>query len=321
MGKVTVDSEKCKECMLCADVCDQGLLKKSANFNAAGYYPVEPVDSDECNGCGLCATMCPEAALEVTVERKGKTRTVASRPEILYDVPTTYCPGCSHGVVHRVIGEVLDDFGVQEKVIGVTPIGCSIFIYKMFNVDYCEGAHGRAPAVATGMKRVQPDSVVFTYQGDGDIGAIGIAEIIHAASRNENFTVIFVNNGNYGMTGGQMAPTTLLDQVTTSTPYGRKSSEGYPMKMCEMLATLEGNLYLARGAADTPKNIRKTKRYIKQAFQNQIDNKGFSMVEILGTCPANWRKSPQDSIKFVQDVMIPYFPLGELRTIGGDSND
>jgi 2-oxoglutarate/2-oxoacid ferredoxin oxidoreductase subunit beta len=321
MGKVSVDHEKCKACMLCTAVCRQDLLKTGEHFNSSGYTPVNSVDDEECTGCGLCALMCPEAALEVSIQKNGTQKIVARRPEVLFDVATTYCPGCSHGIVHRLIAEIIDELGIQDQMIGVTSIGCSIFIYKNFNIDYCEGAHGRAPAVATGVKRVYPEKVVFTYQGDGDIAAIGTSEIIHAAARNENFTVIFVNNGNYGMTGGQMAPTTLLGEKTTSTPQGRKPSEGFPIKVCELLSTLEGSLYIARGAVNDPKNVRQTKKYIKKAFQYQMENKGFSMVEILGTCPSNWKKGPLESVAFLEQKMIPFFPLGEKRILEGDNND
>ena len=321
MGKVSVDQEKCKACMLCAQVCKQDLIKTGEDFNSSGYTPILSLDDENCTGCGLCAVMCPESALEVSLQKKGSEKIIAKRPEVLFDVTTSYCPGCSHGIVHRLIAETIDELGIQEQMIGVTSIGCSIFIYKNFNIDYCEGAHGRAPAVATGVKRVFPDKTVFTYQGDGDIAAIGTSEIIHAAARNENFTVIFVNNGNYGMTGGQMAPTTLMGERTTSTPRGRQPSDGFPIRVCELLSTLDGQLYIARSSVNDPKNVRQTKKYIKKAFQYQLDKKGFSIVEILGICPANWKKGPIDSVAFLEQNMIPHFPLGEMRIPEGESHD
>ncbi|EJO5348534.1 2-oxoglutarate oxidoreductase [Clostridium botulinum] len=232
-------------------------------------------------------------------------------PKALLDVPTHYCPGCTHGVIHKLVGEVIDELGVLDKTIGVAPVGCSVLAYNYFTCDMFEAAHGRAPAVATGIKRANPDSVVFTYQGDGDLAAIGTAEIVHVATRGENITTIFVNNCIYGMTGGQMAPTTLPGQVTETTPYGRDTSyAGFPVRVAEMLSTLTGACYVERVAVNTVPNILKAKKAIKKAFQNQIDKKGFSLVEVLSICPTNWGLTPQESMQWLKENMIPYYPLG-----------
>lgn len=240
---------------------------------------------------------------------------VFSKPESLTSKPTIYCPGCGHGIIHRLVAEVIDEFGVRERTIGVAPVGCAVFAYYYFNFDVTEAAHGRTPAVATGIKRVLPENVVFSYQGDGDLAAIGTNEIIHVANRSERITVIFVNNANYGMTGGQMAPTTLLGQKTTTTLMGRDAlRDGYPLRVCELLSSLEGAVYLARVSLHNPKEIRRTKEAIRQAFKIQIDNLGFSLVEILSMCPINWGVSPVESLKWIEEKMIPYFPLGEFKT-------
>ncbi|ENK0839063.1 thiamine pyrophosphate-dependent enzyme [Clostridium botulinum] len=232
-------------------------------------------------------------------------------PKALMDVPTHYCPGCTHGVIHKLVGEVIDELGVLDKTIGVAPVGCSVLAYNYFACDMFEAAHGRAPAVATGIKRANPDSVVFTYQGDGDLAAIGTAEIVHIATRGENITTIFVNNCIYGMTGGQMAPTTLPGQVTETTPYGRDTSyAGFPIRVAEMISTLTGACYVERVAVNTVPNILKAKKAIKKAFQNQIDKKGFSLVEVLSICPTNWGLTPQESMEWLRENMIPYYPLG-----------
>ncbi len=236
---------------------------------------------------------------------------VFKRPHALCDVPLHYCPGCTHGIVHRLVAEVLDELGIEGKTIGVAPVGCAVFAYNYFNCDMQEAAHGRAPAVATGIKRVHPDKVVFTYQGDGDLAAIGTAETVHAAARGENITIIFINNAIYGMTGGQMAPTTLPGQVTQTSPYGRDTAtQGFPIRVSEMLSTTSGAAYIERVSVDCVKNINRAKKAIKKAFQTQIDKKGFSMVEVLSACPTNWGLSPEESIKWLQDNMIPYYPLG-----------
>jgi 2-oxoglutarate/2-oxoacid ferredoxin oxidoreductase subunit beta len=242
---------------------------------------------------------------------------VFGRPQSLQDVPTHYCPGCHHGIIHRLVAEVIDELGVQDKTVGVVPVGCSVLAYDYFNVDTQEAAHGRAPAVATGIKRVLPENVVFTYQGDGDLASIGAAEIVHAAARSEKITVVFVNNAIYGMTGGQMAPTTLVNQVTNTSPLGRNSdTAGFPIRVSEMLSTLEGAKYIARVAVNTPANIHKAKAAIKKAFEIQIQGIGFAMVEVLSTCPTNWGVTPIEAIAWLEENMIPYYPLGEFKTPG-----
>ncbi len=241
-------------------------------------------------------------------------QTVYSRPQSLTQVVTHYCPGCTHGVIHRLIAEVLDELDIRDKTIGVAPVGCSVFAYNYFDCDFAEAAHGRAPAMATGIKRVHPERVVFTYQGDGDLAAIGTAEIVHAATRGENLTVIFVNNAVYGMTGGQMAPTTLPGMKTTSSPRGRDvETMGFPVKAAEMLSTLSGASYIVRRSVHDPGHINQTKKAIKKAFQVQMNEMGFSMVEILSSCPVNWDKTPMEALNFVKDVMIPYYPLGDYK--------
>lgn len=233
----------------------------------------------------------------------------------LTDKQFHYCPGCTHGIIHRLVGEVLEELGVQGDTIGVAPVGCSVFAYDYFNCDMQEAAHGRAPAVATGIKRVHPDKVVFTYQGDGDLASIGAAEIVHAAARGEKITTIFVNNAIYGMTGGQMAPTTLVGQKATTSPYGRDASHvGMPIRVSEMLATLDGAVYVERVSSHSPAHIRKAKKAIKKAFEIQLSGKGFSIVEVLSTCPTNWGITPVESLKWLEDNMIPYYPLGNLKT-------
>ena len=239
---------------------------------------------------------------------------VYGRPESLTKLDTHYCPGCTHGTIHRLVAEVLDELGVREKTLAVAPVGCAVLAYHYFEVDIAEAAHGRAPAMATGMKRVSPDKVVFTYQGDGDLASIGTNEIIHAANRGELFTTVFVNNAIYGMTGGQMAPTTLPGQVTTSSPLGRSvQNDGYPMLMAEMLGALPGAAYVSRQAVLDPKGIRKAKKALKLAFQAQIAGLGFTMVEILSTCPVNWHLKPDEALVWAQDNMVPYFPLGDKK--------
>ncbi len=241
---------------------------------------------------------------------------VYQRPESLTEVSTHYCPGCTHGVAHRLVAEVLDEMGVREKTVGVAPVGCSVFAYNYFNCDFVEAAHGRAPAMATGIKRVLPDRVVFTYQGDGDLASIGMAEIMHTAARGENITVIFINNAIYGMTGGQMAPTTLPGQKTTSSPGGRDVEEmGYPIRMAEILSTLDGSGYVVRRSLHDPKNIRQAKKAIRLAFEAQARGLGFSMVEILSTCPTNWGLSPLQALEWVREYMIPVYPLGDYKVI------
>ena len=238
---------------------------------------------------------------------------VAQKPESLTDAPFHYCPGCTHGIIHRLVAECLDELNIREQTIGICPVGCAVLAYDYFNCDMLEAAHGRAPAIATGIKRVLPDRFVFTYQGDGDLASIGMAEIVHASARGESITVIFVNNAIYGMTGGQMAPTTLLGQVTTTSPYGRSAAEtGYPLKMAELLAQNQGSAYICRTAVNNPANVIRTKKSIKKALQMQMQKKGFTMVEILSTCPTNWGLSPLEALTWLEENMIPYYPLGEF---------
>lgn len=239
---------------------------------------------------------------------------VFERPHTLADVPMHYCPGCTHGIVHRLVAEVIDELGVEGKAVGVASVGCSVMSYDYFNCDMVQAPHGRAPAVATGIKRAKPENVVFTYQGDGDLAAIGTAETIHSATRGENITVIFINNAIYGMTGGQMAPTTLPNMVTQTTPYGRDvNTAGYPIRVCEMLSTLDGVALAQRVTVDCVKNVINAKKAIKKAFQNQIEGKGFSIVEVVSTCPTNWGMSPFEAIQWLRDNMLPYYPLGVYK--------
>ncbi|NLC44921.1 MAG: hypothetical protein GX783_11670 [Clostridiales bacterium] len=241
---------------------------------------------------------------------------VFQKPQSLTDKPMHYCPGCTHGIVHRLVAEAMDELNIREDTIGISPVGCAVFADEYFNCDMQQAAHGRAPAVATGVKRVHPDKVVFTYQGDGDLTSIGAAEIVHAANRGEKITTIFINNAIYGMTGGQMAPTSLLGQVTTTSPYGRKAeTEGYPMRMSEMLATLEGVAYIERVSVHDIKHIRQAKKAIKKAFEYQIAGKGFAMIEVLSTCPTNWGMTPKESLDWVVDNMFPYYPLGVKKEV------
>jgi len=240
--------------------------------------------------------------------------TVYKRPETFTDATTHYCPGCTHGVAHRLIAEVLEEMNLQEKTIGVASVGCSVFAYNYFDCDFVEAPHGRAPAMATGIKRVLPDRVVFTYQGDGDLASIGMAEIVHATARGENITVFFINNANYGMTGGQMAPTTLPGQKTTTTPAGRDTEQsGFPIRTAEMLATLDGAGYIVRRSLHDPKNIRKAKKAVRMAFEAQVRGLGFSMVELLSTCPTNWGLNPIESLRWVEEHMLPVYPLEDFK--------
>jgi 2-oxoglutarate ferredoxin oxidoreductase subunit beta len=239
---------------------------------------------------------------------------IFSRTEALYDVPTHYCPGCGHGIAHRLVAQVIDQLGIREKTIGIAPVGCAVVAYDYWNFDCSEAAHGRALAVATAIKRVRPQNIVFTYQGDGDLAAIGTNETIHAASRGENLTVIFINNAVYGMTGGQMAPTTLLGQKTSTSIDGRdREKHGYPLKISEMLALLPGVHYIERVSLHNPQEVLKTKRAIRQAFENQINNSGFSLVEILSPCPTYWGLNPKESLDWIRDYMQKEFPLGRIK--------
>lgn len=242
---------------------------------------------------------------------------VFERPKALSDVVLHYCPGCTHGIIHRLIAETLDELEITGKTIGVAPVGCAVFAYNYFECDMVEAAHGRAPAVATGLKRARPENIVFTYQGDGDLAAIGTAEAVHSAARGENITVIFVNNAIYGMTGGQMAPTSMPGQVTQTSPYGRDvETAGYPVRVCEMLSTLDGVQLAQRVAVNSVKNVREAKKAIKKAFENQIAGKGFSIVEVLSTCPTNWGLEPNEALGWLEKNMIPYYPLGVYKDRG-----
>ena len=239
---------------------------------------------------------------------------VFERPPSLTQTSFRYCPGCGHSLIHRLIAESVDTLGLRERVIGIAPIGCAVFAYDYFNFDVLEVAHGRPPAAATAMKRVLPDRIIFSYQGDGDLAAIGTAEIVHAAARGDNFSVFFVNNATYGMTGGQMAPTTVLGQKTTTTPKGRDSVlAGYPLRVSEMLATIEGAAFIARTSVDSPKNLVKTKTLIEKAFRYQIEKKGFSLIEILSPCPTDWGLSPTDALQWIREQMMTAFPLGVFK--------
>jgi len=235
-------------------------------------------------------------------------------PKTLIDTPTHYCPGCGHGIVHRLIAEIIDEMDIREKTIGLAPVGCAVLAYNYLDIDMCEAAHGRPPAVATGIKRVHPDNVVFSYQGDGDLAAIGTAEIIHTANRSENITVIFVNNAVYGMTNGQMAPTTLINQKTLTTPQGRnEKDDGYPLKICELLSVIGGSRFIARTSITSPKNVIKTKQLLEKGFKTQIQEKGFSLIEVLSPCPVYWRMTPPESLKFIDEEMTATFPLGVFK--------
>ena len=241
---------------------------------------------------------------------------VYTRPESLTTLTTHYCPGCTHGTAHRLVAEVLDEMGIREKAIGVAPVGCSVFAYDYFNHDFVEAAHGRAPAMATGIKRVRPENTVYTYQGDGDLASIGMAEIVHAAIRGENITVIFINNAIYGMTGGQMAPTTLPGMVTTSSPGGRDvEMMGYPVRMAEMLSTIDGTSYSVRRSLHNPANVRKSKKAIRRAFEVQEQGMGFAIVELLSSCPTNLKFTPSQALDFIEEQMVPYYPLGDYKVL------
>ncbi len=247
---------------------------------------------------------------------------VFKRPHALADMTMHYCPGCTHGIVHRLVAETMDELGIEGNTVGIAPVGCSVMAYNYFNCDMVEAAHGRAPAVATGIKRANPENIVFTYQGDGDLASIGMAETVHAAARNENITVIFINNAIYGMTGGQMAPTSLPGQVTQTSPYGRDTAHcGFPVRVSEMLSQLEGPQYIERVAVTSVAGIRKAKKAILKAFQNQIDGKGFSLVEVISTCPTNWGMTPEKAMQWANENMLPYYPLGVYRDRDAESKE
>jgi len=238
-----------------------------------------------------------------------------SKPAVLSDTMTHYCPGCTHGIVHRLVAEAIDELGIQDRTVGIAPVGCAVLAYNYFNCDFQEAAHGRAPAMATGIKRVRPDLIVFTYQGDGDLASIGMGEIIHAANRGEKFTTIFINNAIYGMTGGQMAPTTMPGQRASTAPAGRDTDQtGMPIKMANLLGGLVTPAYVTRQAVLKPQQINKTKKAIKQAFQYQVEGKCFSFVEVISTCPTNWGLTPLDSLKWAEETLLPYYELGDVKT-------
>lgn len=242
--------------------------------------------------------------------------TVFERPQSLTDTQFSYCPGCTHGIVHRLVAETLDELGIEGTTVGVAPVGCSVLAYEFFACDMVQAAHGRAPAVATALKRAMPDNVVFTYQGDGDLASIGMGETVHSASRGENITVIFINNAIYGMTGGQMAPTSLLGQVTQTSPYGRNAAtEGYPIRVSELLATLDGVALAERVTVDTPRNVRAAKKSIKKAFEYQIEGVGYTIIEVVSTCPTNWGLSPTEALVWMRENMLPQYPLGVYRDV------
>ena len=242
--------------------------------------------------------------------------TVFQKPHTLTDAPFHYCPGCTHGIIHRLVAEVIDELGIEGNTVGIAPVGCSVFAYNYFNCDMIEAPHGRAPAVATGVKRANPELTVFTYQGDGDLAAIGTAETVHVGARGENITIIFVNNAIYGMTGGQMAPTTLLGQVTTTSPYGRiREIQGNPIRVCEMVSTLDGVAYAERVSVDCVKNVVNAKKAIKKGFMMQQEKKGLSIIEVLSTCPTNWGLSPEKAIDWLRENMIEHYPLGVYKDI------
>ena len=237
----------------------------------------------------------------------------------LTDTPLSYCPGCTHGIVHKLVAENIVEMDLLGNTVGVAPVGCTVLNYNFFNWDVVQAPHGRAPAVATGLRRALPDRFIYTYQGDGDLAAIGTAETVHAAARGENISIVFVNNAIYGMTGGQMAPTTMPGQVTQTSPYGRDVSyAGYPIRICELLQSLDGVCYLERVAVNSVPNIKKAKKAIRKAFQNQVDKKGFSLVEVISTCPTNWGVSPVDALKWLEEKMLPYYPLGVYKDCGGE---
>ena len=239
---------------------------------------------------------------------------VFDKPHALTDAPFHYCPGCTHGIVHRLVAEVIDELGIEGKTVGIAPVGCSVLAYNYFNCDMIEASHGRAPAVATGVKRAEPDNIVFTYQGDGDLASIGMAETVHSAARNENITVIFINNAIYGMTGGQMAPTTLVGMKSSTCPYGRDVElHGYPLKITEIAAQLEGTAYVTRQSVQSVPAIRKAKKAIRKAFENSMNGKGSNLVEIVSTCSSGWKMTPEKSNKWMEEHMFPFYPLGDLK--------
>jgi 2-oxoglutarate ferredoxin oxidoreductase subunit beta len=310
MSSVLVEKDRCKGCGLCVHACPSHVLAMSHEINARGYFYPVVEHPDDCDGCRHCALVCPDLA--VRVEARGKS---TARPEALTDHPMHYCPGCDHGVIHRLVAEAVDGLGVRERTVGVIPVGCSVLADAYFNCDVQAASHGRAMAVATGVKRARPDLVVFSYQGDGDLASIGMAETIHTANRGEKITVLFVNNAIYGMTGGQMAPTTLPGQVASTCPTGRDVAQvGYPIRVVELLKELKTPAYLARVSMHEPKAILQARKAIRTAFQHQLTGTCFSLVEILSACPTGWGLAPHEASGWLAEQMIPYYPLGEFKT-------
>jgi len=315
MPRIEIDEARCKGCGRCVVHCPRGLIEYSTELNDRGYqYVIYKGDVEACTGCTLCAVVCPDQGIEVWNKRDKQT---FQNTTGLTERMTHYCPGCTHGVIHRIIAEVLDELGLLERTIGIAPVGCSVLAYEYFNLDMFEAAHGRAPAVATGAKRARPESIVFTYQGDGDLASIGGNNILHAANRGEKITVIFVNNAIYGMTGGQMAPTTMPGQRTSTSPFGRDVEDtGHPLRVAELLAGLATPGFIARGSSHDGKHSLQLKKLIKRAFEYQRDNTCFSLSEVLSTCPTNWGLSPTESEDFVANTMVPYYPLGVMKEPG-----
>jgi 2-oxoglutarate ferredoxin oxidoreductase subunit beta len=312
MARIAIEEVRCKGCGRCVVACPKGLLEISTELNEKGYQvAVFTGVPEDCTGCTLCAVTCPDQGIEVWNHRDKQTfvNTTGLTEQMMH-----YCPGCTHGVVHRMTAEVLQDLGLLGRTVGIAPVGCSVLAYEYFNFDMFEAAHGRAPAVATGAKRARPDSIVFTYQGDGDLASIGGNEILHAANRGEKITVIFINNAIYGMTGGQMAPTTMPGQRTTTSPFGRDVEDtGQPLKVAELLSALETPAFIARGSSHDAQHALKTKKLIKRAFEYQRDGVCFSLIEVLSTCPTNWGLSPNEASDWLVQTMMPYYPLGVLK--------
>lgn len=312
MAHIAIEGARCKGCGRCIVACPKDLIEYSDELNDRGYrYVVFNGTPEDCAGCTLCAVACPDQGIEVWNDLDKKTFVNTTG---LTERMTHYCPGCTHGVAHRIVAESLEELGLLDRSVGVAPVGCAVLAYEYFSFDMFEAAHGRAPAVATGAKRARPECIVFTYQGDGDLAAIGGNEILHAANRGEKITVIFLNNAVYGMTGGQMAPTTLPGQRTTTSPFGRDVKEtGHPIRVCELLASLETPAFIARAAVHDSKHALKAKKLVKKAFELQRDGVCFSFVELLSTCPTNWGCSPNEATEWVQDTMIPAYPLGIVK--------
>ena len=309
MPKPIIEKDRCKGCELCVNACPEDVLAMSSEINAKGYFVPSVEHPDDCTGCRYCLLVCPDTAIQI--ENKGK---VSTPPEALTGKNFSYCPGCTHGVIHRLVAETIDSLGIKDRTVGIAPVGCSVLAYEFFNCDMQEASHGRAMAVATGIKRGRPDLMVFTYQGDGDLASIGMAETVHAANRGEKITVIFVNNAIYGMTGGQMAPTTMPGQVATTCPLGRDTAlAGWPIRIVELLKTLRTPAYLARVAVHDPKNILNAKKAIRKAFKYQLDGTCFSLVEVLSTCPTGWGYQPHEACGWLEETMVPYYPLGEVK--------